>query len=173
MEHWKDIKGYEGRYQVSDKGRVRSLPCKSSTKYYGAKVLAQFIGSGHGYMIVNLSRKTHYVHRLVAEAFIDNPNNYPCINHRDENKRNNNVGNLEWCTYAYNNNYGTRNARISQNEGRAIVQYDLNGNVIKIWSSAARAAKQYGVKRTTISGCCAGRQRTSCGYTWRYADAQL
>lgn len=169
METWKDVVGYEGKYQVSNKGRVRSLPVESRTKYFSGRVLSLFVDNV-GYMAVNLSRKTYKVHRLVAVAFIDNPNNYPCVNHKDENKTNNDVNNLEWCTYSYNNNYGTRNQRISQNEGRKIIQYDLNGNEVKRWNSIVDAARYYKVARTTICGCCAGRQHTSCGYVWRYAN---
>lgn len=168
-EVWKDIKGYEGRYQVSNLGRVRSLKFKSHTKFSKAGVLTA-MKDGLGYMCVNLSRKTFKVHRLVADAFIENPNNFKCVNHKDEDKTNNKAENLEWCSHKYNNNYGTRNARISQNGGRKIAQYSLNGELIKTWNSAAEAARHYKVKRTTISGCCAGRQHTSCGYIWRFCD---
>lgn len=171
-EEWKDIKGYEGIYQVSNLGKVRSLPGKSKTRCYKGKELKLTVTS-IGYLSVSLSRKTYKVHRLVAETFIINKNNYPCVNHIDEDKTNNNVNNLEWCTYKQNNNHGTRNMRISQNEGRKIIQYDLQGNMIKKWNSSAQAARHYGVKRWTISGCCAGRQHTSCGFIWRYADECL
>lgn len=169
MEVWKDVVGYEGCYQVSNEGRVKSLPVKSRTKFFSGKVLNLFIDKC-GYEAVTLSRKPHKVHRLVATAFIPNPGNLPCINHKDEDKTNNKVENLEWCTYKYNSNYGTRNKRISQNGGRKIIQYDLNGNEIRRWNSIVQAANYYGVKRTTICGCCANRQHTSCGYVWRYAD---
>lgn len=172
QEEWRDISGYEGRYQVSNLGRVKSLPGKSRGKSFGNKVLVQFEGK-YGYAIVNLSRKSHLVHRLVAKAFIDNPNNYRCVNHKDENKKNNTVDNLEWCTYKYNSNYGTRNERISKNGGRPIVQYDLQGNFVKRWRSIAEVSRFYGVRRTTICGCCAGRQHTSCGYVWRYENAKV
>ncbi len=168
-EIWKDIAGYEGAYQVSNKGRVRSY---ADNNRFSGRVLA-LMTDAMGYVVVNLSRKTHKVHRLVANAFIENPNNYPCVNHKDENKTNNNSCNLEWCTYKYNNNYGTRNERISQNEGRKIIQYDLDGNEVMRWTSITRAAEFYGVNRTTICGACAGRQHTSCGYVWRYADETI
>ena len=172
MEQWKDIEGYEGQYQVSDMGRVRSLPARSATKRFSGAVLVLMTGK-HGYSLVNLSRKTFYVHRLVAMAFIENPNGYKCVNHKDEDKTNNCVDNLEWCTHKYNNNYGTRNKRISENGGRKILQYSLDRRLLKEWCSAAKAAKHYGVRRTTICGCCAGRQHTSCGFIWRYADEPL
>lgn len=170
-ENWKDVKGYEGFYQVSDKGRVRSIAAKPARGKYKGDTLSLFTDR-NGYVCVNLSRKTYKVHRLVAIAFLDNPNNHPCVNHKDENKENNNAENLEWCSYKYNNNYGTRNKRISQktNRKRKILQYDLEGKIIKEWDSISSAADHYGVKRWTICGCCAKRQHTSCGYVWRYAN---
>ena len=108
-EIWKDVVGYEGLYQVSNKGRVKSLHIQE-------KVLCN-LDSGY-YNTINLFKdgkgKHYYVHRLVAQAFIPNPNNYPQINHKDENHYNNNVENLEWCTSKYNCNYGTRNIRFSE-----------------------------------------------------------
>lgn len=105
MEEWKDIEGYEGLYQVSE-GEVKSLNYNKTKK---ERVLKKSIVGG--YYTVNLHKdgvmKTYYVHKLVAEAFIPNPDNLPCINHKDENKLNNSVSNLEWCTVKYNTNYGT------------------------------------------------------------------
>ena len=105
MEIWKDILGYEGLYQVSNYGRVRSL------KYGKEKILKQQINTD-GYLHIDLyknkKRKNYNVHRLVTIAFLENPNNYPQVNHKDENKQNNHIDNLEWCDYKYNCNYGTR-----------------------------------------------------------------
>ena len=115
MEEWRDIKGYEGLYQVSSLGRVKSL--KDSHDNYREKILKP--GNVRGYLHVNLykdtKRKTYRIHRLVAEAFISNPNNYEEVNHKDEDKTNNCVSNLEWCTREYNMSYGTINKRISEN----------------------------------------------------------
>ncbi len=111
-EIWKPVKGFECLYEVSNKGNVRSL------KWYGGnkvKQLKQAEGK-HGYCQVNLCNgkgNMRYVHRLVAEAFIPNPNNLPCINHKDENPKNNCVENLEWCDQKYNCNYGHHNERNS------------------------------------------------------------
>lgn len=109
-EIWKDIKGYEGLYQVSNYGRVKSFK-------HNKEKLRKEVKDNMGYLIVNLSKngnkKIYKIHRLVAEAFLQNPNNYPQVNHKDENKINNRADNLEWCTAKYNSNYGTRNERMS------------------------------------------------------------
>lgn len=114
MEEWKDIKGYEGKYQVSSCGRVKSL---SNNKTRKERILKPNIDN-KGYKTVclcmNGNVKRFLIHRLVAIAFIPNPNNCPIINHMDENSKNNHVSNLEWCTYKYNNNYGTKPKRMSE-----------------------------------------------------------
>lgn len=127
MEFWKDIEGYEGLYQVSNLGRVRSLDRviqqikfggELSPQIYRGRVINPTINGG--YYRCSLSKdnikESKLIHRLVAEAFIPNPNNYPCVNHKDENKLNNVVENLEWCTVQYNTNYGTSPERISINQ---------------------------------------------------------
>lgn len=120
-EIWKDIEGYEGLYQVSNMGNIKRVEhedyrCRQGYRVFKERILKPYI-STKGYKRVNLSKnnkkKEVPVHRLVAMAFIENPNNYPQINHKDENKFNNNVDNLEWCTCKYNNNYGTKSQRIS------------------------------------------------------------
>ena len=107
IEEWRDIKGYEGKYQVSNLGRVKSLNYNHTKK---EKILSDYPNT-YGYLYVNLYKngkgKPFYIHKLVAQAFIDNPNNYREINHKDENKQNNRVENLEWCNRKYNCNYGT------------------------------------------------------------------
>ena len=113
-EVWKDIKDYEGIYQISNFGRVKSLNYKST----GPEKIMKLQEHKNGYFTVMLYKdgrqKRVLVHRLVAEVFIANPYNLPCINHKDENTSNNHISNLEWCSYKYNNNYGNHNERLSE-----------------------------------------------------------
>ena len=113
-ETWKPIKNYEGLYEVSNKGQVRSLNYKRTGEI---KILKLRVDK-YGYLQVHLSKNgKHYaksIHRLVAQTFIPNPNNYSQVNHKDEKRDNNNVENLEWCNCKYNNNYGNRNKKISE-----------------------------------------------------------
>ena len=114
-EIWKDIKGYEGFYQISNLGRVKSLKKWSvnDRAFVSNESLLTPWNNGNDYLVVSLSynnkRKNHYIHRLVAEHFIDNPYEYSQVNHKDYNKRNNNVNNLEWCTAKYNRIYSQCN----------------------------------------------------------------
>ena len=118
-EQWRDVIGFEGLYQVSNYGNVKSLGRFRKTHHNGkakisGKPLNAVIGS-HGYYVVNLCGKVHCVHRLVADAFIDNPLKLRCVNHKDETRTNNNVSNLEWCTHKENSNYGTFPERMKKN----------------------------------------------------------
>ena len=159
-EIWKDKKDYEGHYQVSNFGRVKSIK-------FGKEIIMNLIPNSSGYLLVNLCKdgkvKKFTVHRLVAEAFIDNPYNLPQVNHRDENKLNNNVDNLEWCTNEYNINYGTRTERYS----KPVLQYDLNGNFIKEWKSVAECGRN-GYNQSHVGDCCRGERKTHKGFIWRY-----
>ena len=160
MEIFKDIKGYEGLYMISNKGNVKTL--------INNKIMVLRVNHA-GYCQVCLSKKgqkkSFLVHRLVAEAFVDNPNNYPCVNHIDEVKTNNDVNNIEWCTYQYNNNYG-KNA--TQRNTR-IIQYDSNNNYIREWGSLKEAAEYLNLKYQGISRVCRGLRKTSGGFHWEYA----
>lgn len=130
-EIWKNIEGYEGKYQVSNLGRVKSM--------IGQEKVLHPKKHRNGHLQIGLhkdkKRKTMYIHRLVAQAFIPNPDNLPCVNHKDENPNNNNVDNLEWCTQKYNCNYGTRVDRIMETKKqqyKKIYKYSFNEYSIKI-----------------------------------------
>ena len=153
-EYWKPVVGYEGHYQVSNFGRVKSI------KFGKEIILKQHIR--RGYYSVVLSKngilKRYSVHRLVAEAFIDNTDNLPQVNHKDENKLNNSVDNLEWCDSEYNNNYGTRNKRVSEKMtngklSKPVLQYDLEGNLIREWASACECGRN-GFDTGAVNACC-------------------
>lgn len=170
QEIWKDIKGYEGKYQVSNLGRVKSLNA------YGHNLEKIMNCPKHhsGYLItifkVNNKNKTFNVHRLVAETFIPNPDKLPQVNHKDENKLNNCVDNLEWCTRQYNCNYGTRNDRISKNGSKTVNQYDLNGKFIKTWKSITEISKTLNINTGNLSMACNGKYKTTHGYIWKFAS---
>ena len=111
------------------------------------------------------------VHRLVAEAFLENKNKLPEVNHKDENKENNRVDNLEWCASKYNANYGTRNIRmIKQKCSKPVIMLDLSGNELKRFESLGDASRETGFDISAIIRVCKGKQRTSMGYKWKYAD---
>lgn len=161
QEIWKDIKEYEGLYQVSNLGKVKSL---KRNKIITPKLI-------HSYFSVILYNKKNYknfrIHRLVAQAFIPNPNNYPQVNHIDGNKLNNSVNNLEWCTQSHNMKEAYR-IGLEKPKKMTINQYDLSGNFIKMWNSIKDVEVFYNNRH--ISDCCKGKRKTACGYIWRYAD---
>ena len=161
-EHWLPVKGYEGLYEVSDMGRVRSVNYKGTGK---TQILHQTQNKS-GYMHVPLCKdgkpKCCRVHRLVAEVFVQNlhPDSYHEVNHKDEDKTNNCASNLEWCDRAYNSQYSNN---------IPVKQLDMNGNLVKLWESA-REAERHGFHSSTISYCCQGKRMTHKGFRWEYAD---
>lgn len=157
-EIWKDVEGYNGKYQVSNLGRVRKV-----------EILKQFIHN-RGYIYSNLDCKHKYIHRLVAEAFLENSNNLPTVNHIDENKENNTLSNLEWCSYKDNNIHGTAITRRVSSRSKAVLQYDLEGNLIKEWKSAKEVERILGYSNVGISQCCRGLLKKSKGYIWRFKN---
>jgi hypothetical protein len=159
-EIWKDIPNYEGLYQISNLGRVKSLPKNASNQYTTERILKPSQPKNDYCRVIltrNKKHKSFYIHRLVASVFIPNPNNYLVVNHKDENKHNNKVDNLEWCTPYYNQTYGTKNIRSALKRKTPIYQYDLKGNFIKKWDSIKEA--QDTLKVYNISNCLKGQSR--------------
>lgn len=171
-EIWRDVKGYEGLYKVSSEGRVKSLERKDCLGRTIQERILKPVVRNDGYVGVNLysggKSKTLKVHRLVCEAFHDNPENKPCVNHIDENKTNNAASNLEWCTYEENNNHGTHNERVAKTLGKPIGQYKLDGQLIKVWPSTAVVERQTGFGQGCIWGVANGKYKQAYGYIWKY-----
>ena len=176
-EVWLNIKNYPN-YEISSLGRVKSLNYKNTK----VEKLIKPIKLKNGYLQVNLyaNNKMHhkYVHRLVAEAFLDNPNNLPQINHKDENTQNNIVDNLEYCDAKYNNNYGTHNKRVSASQqnnpkkSKPILQYNKQGNLITEYPSIIEIQRQLGFAAGNISRCCRGEFKQAYGFIWRYKNEE-
>ena len=187
-EIWKDIEGFEGRYQISNLGNVKSV------RYGGNRGPRNLVPkvNNHGYEWVELfnkgEKKCIQIHRLVASAFIPNPRGCPIINHKDENPRNNRVDNLEWCDYEYNVRYtidkhkddlDKTRYRYGKKKGvfgaykhsKPIAQVDNSGNVIKIWDYAEQVYRVEHKSSYSIIQCCEGKRKTAYGYTWHYVDA--
>ena len=198
-EEWRDIPNYEGLYQVSNMGRVKSIRYMYGN--YREKILSQFLNNKNGYLQLNLWKegkiKTCYVHRLVGNAFIENPNNLPCFNHKDEDKTNNCVDNLEPCDHKYNLNYKNAQARrvastdykafqarrvastdykaIAEkkrndpNKSKQVYQYDKNGTLVAIWDSTKECDRQ-GYNQGAVASCCRGERKSHRDFIWSYTE---
>lgn len=163
MEEWKDIEGYEGLYRISNYGNVYSVR-------RGIILKTRNVRGYLGVVLQNGKWDRQFIHRLVAKAFVPNPNNLPQVNHINENKTDNRPENLEWCDQAYNNAYGTRTIRAAENRRRPVLQYDKEGNFIKKHNSVNDAASSCGKSYTGIIACIKGRQKTCGGYKWKTAS---
>lgn len=161
-------------YQVSNFGRILSL----NYNHTGKSKLLKPGDDGHGYLQVDFfkdgKRKSCKVHRLVAETFLLNPDNLPCINHKDEDKTNNLVENLEYCTYEYNNNYGSRNERAAKantngKQSKPVLQFSKTGEFIREYPSTMEC-KRNGFNEGNICSCCLGKRKSADGYIWKYKE---
>lgn len=155
----KDIKGYEGLYAITSCGKVWSYrskkflkSCKQSTEYLAVTLCKDG------------TRKSYTIHRLVAEAYLPNPNNLPQVNHKDENKTHNYINNLEWCDNTYNVNYGTRNKRVGRARSKTVICVETN----IVYYSPTEVEQTLGIDASSIHKCCKGKRHTAGGYHWRY-----
>lgn len=180
MEVWKPVVGLESHYEVSSRGggRVRSLDRvlpigKGSFKRLHKGKILKLTDKGNGYLVVNLGRGNRaHVHRLVAEAFLPNEDNLPCVNHKDENPHNNELDNLEWCTHKYNVNYGTAIERMTKKLCKPVRATNLNSGEVLEFSSI-KTANQAGFDSSTIIKCCKGIYHQHNGYEWEYIKEDI
>lgn len=182
-EIWKDVVGYENYYQVSNLGNVRSKDRVVNT-WHGVilkkgRMIKQSICNNGYYSVcfqVNNIKKQCLVHRIVAQAFIPNLDNMPYINHKDENRLNNNIENLEWCTAKYNINYGTCKERRNETKrdkcklSKTTLQYNLEGTLIKEWKSTKEIERELGFSNQGVSACCRGIRKSFNGFIWKYKE---
>ena len=174
-EIWKDIESYEGLYQISNLGRVKSLG-KGKSNNSKERIMKAGKDKKNGYLSVILykdgKKKYCKVHRLVAFVFLPNPDNLPQVNHIDEDKTNNRVENLEFCDAKYNSNYGTRTQRVSKsqtnypNKSKKVLCVETG----KIYPSIHQVQRELGFSHGNISSVCSGRREQAYGFHWRYID---
>ena len=182
LEEWKDIEGYEGLYMVSSLGRVKSLNYHRTSKERIMKLCKENHGYLHVMLCKNHKQKTLKVHRLVATAFIPNPDNKPCIDHINTVKDDNRVENLMWCTAKENVNNPISIKRLLENSPTAgkfgkdhfrskpVYQYSLDGKLIRKWGSTMDVQRELGILQQNISRCCLGKRKTAYGFIWQYAE---
>ena len=161
VETFVEIEGFE-KYEVSNLGRVRNIK--------SGRILKPFPNRG-GYLRHKLygygKKKNLPLHRIIATAFIDNPDGKPCVNHIDENKLNNDLSNLEWCTVKENNIHGTRTKRVAEKLSQKVIQLDLNDNILNVFKSMRQAERETGIDATSISACCNGKRKSAGRFKWR------
>lgn len=177
-EKWKPIPGFEGLYEASTEGRIRSVD-KIIKMYHGG----EWVRKGDirtptlnhsGYLRLSLCKGgVQYpttVHRLIAKTWLENPKNFSEVNHKNENKTDNRVSNLEWCSRDYNISYGTARKRAGVANGRPVIQYTLGGDKIQEFYSGYEAQRRLGVLEQNINLCCLGKRQQAGGFRWKYAD---
>lgn len=176
IEEWRAVVGYEGLYEVSSFGRVKSLP-KVWLKYDGTPLrqkerILKERPTRNGYLRVCLRKNGKstdaYIHRLVCEAFLPNPHSFSDVNHKDENKLNNHIENLEWCSRSFNNNYGSHNEKSAISRGKPVAKYSLSGKLLKTYPSARSADRDTGIDQSLIGLVCKGVYKQAGGFIWKF-----
>lgn len=187
QEEWRSIEGYEGKYEVSSLGRVKSL---SDNKGRERELILVPRIAKNGYLYLNLWKgskaKSRKIHRLVAETFIKRPSGAQCVNHKNGVKTDNRLENLEWCTYSQNTKHAYTNGLIKPTDGcnngmygrhgvehpssKRVEQYTLDGEHIGTWDSCIEAGKALGVNGANIQRCARGDRKTAHGYLWKYSE---
>ena len=161
FEAFVKIDGFEN-YEVSNLGKVRNIK--------SGRILKPWI-IPNGYLVHQLcennKKKNLLLHRIIATAFIDNPEKKPQVNHIDENKLNNDLSNLEWCTERENAIHGTRTKRVAEKLSQKVIQLDLNDNILNVFKSMRQAERETGIDATSISACCNGKRKSAGRFKWR------
>jgi len=180
-EIWKDIIGYEGKYQISNIGEVKSLDRiisarNNSFSFRRGRIMKQKTDK-KGYKYVSLldfdiNEKNHRIHRLVATCFLENTDNLPVVNHKDGDKKNNNVLNLEWCTSSHNSQEAVRLGLVksgaNHKDSKVICRLDLSGKALEIYSCLMEASKKTGINSGNISLCANGLVKTAGKFKWKF-----
>lgn len=182
MEKWKDIEGYEGLYQISNMGNVRSLDriisYKNNCKHrkLSGKLMRKNYDSNTCYYKISLCKNgipsKIFIHRLVAQAFIPNPDNLQVVNHKNSIRTDNCVDNLEWCTVRYNNEHSGGILKAHEANKKPVIQLTKNGDFVTEYESVMDAARKTGIDCSQISGCCKNKKyyKSAGGYIWKFKD---
>ena len=188
-ETWKDISGFEGIYQISDMGNVKSLSWRNTGQARNLVPKITNRGYAHVHLYKNGAKRDFTIHRLVATHFIENKKNHPLINHKDENPLNNRADNLEWCDQSYNMRYyfqrhnverrssgsyrKSREKGISYKPTQKIEQRTRNGSLVKIWDSFVRIKYALNKNESSIRDCCTGKRKQAYGYQWAFVHEDM
>lgn len=173
-EEWRDIKGFETLYQISNYGRLKSIGKNNKSKNNNKTIIRKTFPNHKGYLSCiiynNIGKYSVRIHRLVAENFIDNPLSKKQVNHIDGNKQNNRIDNLEWCTNSENQIHAYRNGLEKPRFQKKVNQYDLDGNYIQTFEYIIEVTRKIGIDNSSISEVCKGKRKTAGGYIWKYVD---